>query len=190
MSRFLQYLFDGLGNGSVYALLALGLVIIYRGTGHLNFAHGEMALLCTYVTWQIHTWGLPIALALPLGMAFGFGLGALTEVALVRPVGRKSQFAVFIVTIGLFTGLNWLDGLVAILVGLNILFTGYKLVSQSVTSLLDAALPAEDMTAIESVLDRYRTADVAFTGLRTRMQPWLKVRRVWLNSALVGVSCR
>ncbi|MEI2704015.1 MAG: branched-chain amino acid ABC transporter permease [Ilumatobacteraceae bacterium] len=108
MSRFLQYLFDGLGNGSVYALLALGLVIIYRGTGHLNFAHGEMALLCTYVTWQIHTWGLPIALALPLGMAFGFGLGALTEVALVRPVGRKSQFAVFIVTIGLFTGLNWL----------------------------------------------------------------------------------
>ena len=37
-----------------------------------------------------------------------FGLGALTEVALIRPVGRKSQFAVFIVTIGLFTGLNWL----------------------------------------------------------------------------------
>lgn len=58
---------------------------------------------------DVHTWGLPIALALPLGMAFGFGLGgALTEVALVRPVGRKSQFAVFIVTIGLFTGLNWL----------------------------------------------------------------------------------
>ncbi|MFN8079004.1 MAG: cation diffusion facilitator family transporter [Kineosporiaceae bacterium] len=66
------------------------------------------------------------------------------------------------------TGWQRLDPIVAILVGLNILFTGYKLVSQSVTSLLDAALPAEDMTAIESVLDRYRTADVAFTGLRTR----------------------
>ncbi len=110
MSRFLQYLFDGLGNGSVYALLALGLVIIYRGTGHLNFAHGEMALLCTYVIWQLHTWGLPVALALLAGMVFGFLLGAVTEVALVRPVGRKSQFAVFIVTIGLFTGLNWLAG--------------------------------------------------------------------------------
>lgn len=108
MTRFLQNLFDGLGNGSVYALLALGLVIIYRGTGHLNFAHGEMALLCTYVIWQLHTWGIPVAIALMLGMAFGFGLGALTEVALVRPIGRKSQFAVFIVTIGLFTGLNWL----------------------------------------------------------------------------------
>ena len=110
MSRFLQYLFDGLGSGSVYAMLALGLVIIYRGTGHLNFAHGEMALLCTYVIWQLHTWGVPVALALILGMVFGFALGAVTEVALVRPIGRKSQFAVFIVTIGLFIGLNWLAG--------------------------------------------------------------------------------
>ena len=75
MARFLQYLFDGLGQGSVYALLALGLVIIYRGTGHLNFAHGEMALLCTYVIWQLHTWGLPIGISLPLGMVFGFGVG-------------------------------------------------------------------------------------------------------------------
>ncbi len=110
MARFLQYLFDGVGNGSVYALLALGLVIIYRGTGHLNFAHGEMALLCTYVILQIHQWGLPVGLALPLGMVFGFGLGAVTEVALVRPIGKKSPFAVFIVTIALFTGLNWLCG--------------------------------------------------------------------------------
>ena len=66
------------------------------------------------------------------------------------------------------TGWGRLDPIVAILVGLNILFTGYKLVSESVTSLLDAALPAEDLAAIESVLDRYRTADVAFAGLRTR----------------------
>ncbi len=86
MSRFLQYLFDGLGNGSVYALLALGLVIIYRGTGHLNFAHGEMALLCTYVTWQIHTWGLPIALA--LGAAVLSLLGVLPALAHYRRVRR------------------------------------------------------------------------------------------------------
>ena len=49
MALFLQRLLDGLSEGSIYALLALGLVIIYRGTGHLNFAQGEMALFSTYV---------------------------------------------------------------------------------------------------------------------------------------------
>lgn len=110
MERFLQYLFDGLSQGSVYALLALGLVIIYRGTGDLNFAHGEMALFCTYFTWQLHTWGIPVVLALLGGMAMGFGIGALTEVALVRPVAKRSRFAVFIITIALFIGFNWLCG--------------------------------------------------------------------------------
>ena len=110
MALFLQRLFDGLSEGSVYALLALGLVIIYRGTGHLNFAQGEMALFCTYVVYQLGEWGVPIGFALILGMLVGFVLGAVTEVALVRPVAKKSQFAVFIVTIGLFQLLNWLDG--------------------------------------------------------------------------------
>lgn len=110
MALFLQRLFDGLSEGSVYALLALGLVIIYRGTGHLNFAQGEMALFSTYVVYQMGEWGVPIGLAVLAGVATGFALGAVTEVALVRPVARRSTFAVFIVTIGLFRGLNWLDG--------------------------------------------------------------------------------
>jgi branched-chain amino acid transport system permease protein len=110
MDLFLQRLFDGLSDGSVYALLALGIVIIYRGTGHLNFAQGEMALFCTYVVYQLGEWGVPLGLALLLGMFVGFALGVVTEVALVRPVAKKSPFAVFIVTIGLFQGLNWLDG--------------------------------------------------------------------------------
>ncbi len=110
MERFLQYLFDGLSIGSVYALLALGLVIIYRGTGHLNFAQGEMALFATYIVYQMGEWGLPIAVALIVGIVAGFLLGAVTEVALVRPIAKKSPFAVFIVTLGLFQGLNWLDG--------------------------------------------------------------------------------
>jgi branched-chain amino acid transport system permease protein len=110
MALFLQRLFDGLSEGSIYALLALGLVIIYRGTGHLNFAQGEMALFSTYVVYQCGEWGIPIGVAVIIGVAVGFVLGAVTEVALVRPVARRSTFAVFIVTIGLFRGLNWLDG--------------------------------------------------------------------------------
>jgi branched-chain amino acid transport system permease protein len=109
MARFLQYLFDGLSVGAVYSLLALGLVVVYRGSGHLNFAQGEMALSATYMTWQFNHWGVPLAFATLLGMATGFVIGALTEVALVSPINKKSPFAVFVVSIGLFLGLNSLD---------------------------------------------------------------------------------
>ncbi|MFZ4718255.1 MAG: branched-chain amino acid ABC transporter permease [Ilumatobacteraceae bacterium] len=110
MDIFLQRLFDGLSQGSVYSLIALGLVIIYRGTGHLNFAQGEMALFCTYIVYQCGEWGIPIGISVLIGMAAGFVLGATTEVTLIRPIAKKSQFAVFIVTLGLFQFLNWLDG--------------------------------------------------------------------------------
>jgi branched-chain amino acid transport system permease protein len=108
MELFFQRLVDGLSQGSIYALLALGLVIIYRGTGHLNFAHGEMALFCTYLVYQFGEWGISIWPATLLGMACGFVIGATTEVTLVRPISKKSPFAVFIVTIGVFQFLNWL----------------------------------------------------------------------------------
>jgi len=110
MALFLQRLIDGLSEGSIYSLLALGIVIIYRGTGHLNFAQGEMALFCTYIVYQMGEWGVALGFALVIGLVAGFLLGAATEVALVRPVAKRSVFAVFIVTIGLFRGLNWLDG--------------------------------------------------------------------------------
>ena len=110
MELFLQRLVDGLSEGSVYALIALGLVIIYRGTGHLNFAQGEMALFCAYVVYQLGEWGIPIGVAVVMGMGVGFVIGATAEVVLVRPIAKKSPFAVFIVTIGLFQLLNWLDG--------------------------------------------------------------------------------
>ena len=76
------------------------------------------------------------------------------------------------VIVGVFlvalTGWERLDPVVAALVGVNILITGYRLVSQSVTSLLDAALPEEDLARLTAVLDRLRTPDVDFADLRTR----------------------
>jgi len=66
------------------------------------------------------------------------------------------------------SGWERLDPVVAIVVGVNILWTGSRLVGQSLTSLLDASLPAEDVARIESVLVSLRTADVDFAELRTR----------------------
>ena len=110
MGRFLQYVFDGLSSGAIYSLLALCLVVVYRGTGYLNFAQGEMAMFCTFLVWQIHDWGLPLWLAVIVGMGVGYVAGAGVEMFVIRPVAKRSPFAVFVVAIGLFLGLNSLAG--------------------------------------------------------------------------------
>ncbi|NYJ05796.1 cation diffusion facilitator family transporter [Petropleomorpha daqingensis] len=66
------------------------------------------------------------------------------------------------------TGWAPLDPLVAIAVGLNILVTGYRLISSSVTSLLDAALPPSDLAALHAALDGVRSPEVDFGEIRTR----------------------
>ena len=67
------------------------------------------------------------------------------------------------------TGWERLDPVVAIVVALNILVTGYRLVAESVVSLLDAALPPDDLARLEAALAPLRTADVAFDTMRTRV---------------------
>src|SRR5258705_7309983 len=107
MGRFLQYLFDGLSSGAIYSLLALGLVIVYRGTGHLNFAQGEMAMMSAFFGWWLnakHGWS--IWLAVVAAAAFAFVLGAVVEIVIIRPIGKRSQFAVGVAAIGLLLGLN------------------------------------------------------------------------------------
>lgn len=106
MDRFIEALFIGLSSGAIYALVALGLVVVFRGTGTLNFAQGEMATLSTFIVWVLNSSGVPLVLATLLGMVFGFALGAVTEVAIVRPLHKKSPLAVFVATIALFLGIN------------------------------------------------------------------------------------
>ena len=105
MTELLQYTFLGLGKGAVYASLALALVIVYRTTGIVNFAQGEMALFSTYITWWLWSeQGLGVVLALVVSMAVSFVGAALVERFLVRPVGtaKTNPLGVVIVTVGLF----------------------------------------------------------------------------------------
>jgi branched-chain amino acid transport system permease protein len=103
---FLQRIVDGIATGAVYAALALAVVLIYRATGILNFAQGEMAMLSTYVTWFLWDAGLGIWGAVAVSLVVSFAGGALIERIIVRPVERKSPSAVFIVLIGLWVTLN------------------------------------------------------------------------------------
>ena len=108
MRDFLQVLLVGIGDGAVYAMLGLGLVVIYRATGLLNFAQGELSMFATFIVWTLWNAGLPIWLAVPGGMVGGFLVGALIQQLIVRPIGDPHQkpLAVVIVTIGLFLAIN------------------------------------------------------------------------------------
>jgi branched-chain amino acid transport system permease protein len=106
VERFLQYFFDGLSQGAIYALLAVGLVIVYRGSGHLNFAQGEMAMFSAFLAWWYSRLGLQIWLAVFAAALTAFVGAAIIERVVIRPIGQKSPFAVVVAAIGLFLGLN------------------------------------------------------------------------------------
>lgn len=107
MQLFVDQLLNGIGTGAVYASVALALVIIYRTTGLLNFAQGEMALFSTFVTWWLTDHGWSIWPALLGSMVFSFFAGAAIERVIIRPVeGAKNPLNVVIVTLGLFLALN------------------------------------------------------------------------------------
>lgn len=72
------------------------------------------------------------------------------------------------VAIAGFTGWRVLDPLVAIIVALNIIWTGGRLVSRSISGLMDAALPGSEQILIQNVMDKYRKQGVEFHALRTR----------------------
>ena len=83
---------------------------------------------------------------------------------LLTDVWTSAGVLVGIALVAIF-GWQPLDPIVALLVGVNILRIGYDLLRRSLSGLLDAALPAEDIARIEAVLDRYRNAEVRIVSV-------------------------
>jgi branched-chain amino acid transport system permease protein len=96
----------GLSSGGTWALLALALVLIYRSTGVVNFAQGEMAMFSTFIAWSLVDHGLSYWTAFALTIAISFGGGFAVERVVIRPVERAPVLTVVIVTIGLFFVFN------------------------------------------------------------------------------------
>jgi branched-chain amino acid transport system permease protein len=106
MAEFLQQVVDGLAAGSIYGAVALSLVLIYRTTGIVNFAQGEMAMFSTFIAWGLVEAGLPLALAILATLALSFLGGLLIERAIIRPVEGANPLAMVIMTLGLLILLN------------------------------------------------------------------------------------
>jgi branched-chain amino acid transport system permease protein len=96
----------GLANGGVWATLAVALVLIYRSTGVVNFAQGEMAMFSTFIAWSLVHHGLSYWAAFFLTIAISFAGGVAVERAVIKPVERAPVLTVVIVTIGLFFLVN------------------------------------------------------------------------------------
>ena len=110
---FLQLVTNGLSNGAIYGAMALTVVIIFRTTGHLNFAQGEMATLAAFGVFVLDAeQGLPVWLAVLIVVAVSVVAGAAIERLVVRPVEHRSSLGVVIVTLGLFLLFNALSAII------------------------------------------------------------------------------
>jgi len=104
MTQFLQALVNGVSLAAIYALIALGFVIIYKSTQVLNFAQPALLLLGAYwVLYFATVWGWRFEIALLLGVVFASITGIIVERTTLRPMVGKPVFAVAILTIGLNT---------------------------------------------------------------------------------------
>jgi branched-chain amino acid transport system permease protein len=101
-----QQVVAGLSSGGTYATLAVALVLIYRATGVVNFAQGELAMFSTFIAWTLTQHGFSYWPAFLVTVLASFAAGIVLERAVIKPVERAPILTVAIVTIGLFFVVN------------------------------------------------------------------------------------
>ena len=117
MQFFLEVLIGGLLSGVMYALVALGYVLIYKASGVFNFAQGAMVFFAALTTAGLVDSGLSLWLAAPLTMVAMVALGLLTEKIVLRPLVAQHEITQFMATIGLTF---FVEGLAQAIWGANV----------------------------------------------------------------------
>ncbi|MBU2547152.1 MAG: branched-chain amino acid ABC transporter permease [Proteobacteria bacterium] len=102
MTLFFQLLISGIAVGGVYALVGLGLVLIYKSTGILNIAQGAVVMIMAFITYALsEQLGLPFFLAVLVSLVVAMLLGVLIERLCLRPMIGQPLFSTIMMTIGL-----------------------------------------------------------------------------------------
>ena len=110
MSYFLQLVVSGIVVGSIYALSALGFVLIYKSSRVLNIAHGQIIAAGCFIAYALTVWvGIPIYISFLLSMAITFFLSMSVERVFLRRLIGEPIISVIMVTIGL---MSILDGII------------------------------------------------------------------------------
>jgi len=110
MDAFSQQVLAGIATGSIYASVALALVMIYQTTHHVNFAQGEMAMFSTFIAWTLIQAGAPYWWAFSATVAASFVLGAAIELLIMRRLKNSPVLAWVVVSIGLLIVFHSLAG--------------------------------------------------------------------------------
>ncbi len=121
--KFIRLTYTGFSEGALLGLIALGLVLVFKSSDVINFAHGEFMLLSAYVVYQVMLWlqgagvtDLLLPIALLIGVLAMVGLGVLVERLILRPLIGEPVISVIMVTIGLT---NILQAIVGAVWGVN-----------------------------------------------------------------------
>jgi len=101
LSFFLELLINGLLTGTLYALVALGLVLIYKASGVLNFAQGAMVLMAGFLVALLINFGVPAILAILGGAVAMIAMSFLVERFVLRPLVAQPIISLIMVTLGL-----------------------------------------------------------------------------------------
>jgi len=110
MSYFFQLVASGIVVGSIYALSALGFVLIYKSSRVLNIAHGQIIAAGAFITYALTVWvGIPIYISFLMSMIITFFLAMSVERVFLRRLIGEPIISVIMVTIGL---MSILDGLI------------------------------------------------------------------------------
>ncbi|MDY6878759.1 MAG: branched-chain amino acid ABC transporter permease [Thermodesulfobacteriota bacterium] len=101
MTLFLQFLFSGIMLGGIYGLIAVGIVLIVKGTKVFNFAHGDLAALGAYLFWGLLVQAqLNIGLSVVVMLIFAAILAVFLERFILRPMIGQPLLSTIMVTIG------------------------------------------------------------------------------------------
>jgi branched-chain amino acid transport system permease protein len=102
MEFFFQLLVNGISLGLLYALSALGFVMIFKSSSVLNFAHGELIAIGAFLFLVMSAWAkLPIVVSFALTLAGSFALGFIIERFFLRPLIGEALIQVIMLTVGL-----------------------------------------------------------------------------------------
>lgn len=109
---FFQLILSGIISGSIYGLVALGFVLIYKATDVVNFAQGELMMIGAYFCYHLVTaYHISFIPAFLITLVFSAILGILIEVLILRPMIGEHVFSVIMITVGLATLLRSMVGL-------------------------------------------------------------------------------
>src|SRR5579871_5585958 len=112
MEQLLQQILAGLATGSIYAAMALAVVMIYQAIDHLNFAQGEMAMFSTFISWQLIQWGTPYWLAFGATIVISFGVGVVIERLVLKPLHDAPVLSNVVAFIALLAIINSAAGFI------------------------------------------------------------------------------